>query len=450
MASQSPLATPSAKAHERVTGRWNRNIVVENSRDRFFYFLKHIAGTPAMWLLPIFIITLFVSRAALEISTWGFAACVLIYIVADGFSKTKEFTSYRFGSGSDFALIGFFLTAVIGTCVMVPWPETINGLLAIRWIILAYIFIFGLDLFPGLNRLYFIMIFGALVLSGYGFFQHFAGFDQVRGGNLTLEPFKDHAYYQVIGFFSSPRVMPTLLAMAIPFPAAAYLFAEKRISATVRFSLLPVICVLSLALMWSYQPGIWVAGFAGVVALAILQFRRMFSLFGSVAVFIIAVLFIAYGSPQNFSEQLKPQEEVAAATQRQELGKQLNAFSEAPFLGNGTGSSTTEKMNRDFGSVYFQLLAETGVVGIIFFFVFVLGSLLTAYRLLQEIPNSYYWHRTIVAGTMGSQIAFLAAGLHWPTLREPLVTYLFIFELAVISYVTEQYRRGLVSDDYAL
>lgn len=448
MASQTPLATPSAKAHERVTGRWNRNIQVENSRDKFFYYLKQIFGTPAVWLLPLLVVTIYISRAALEISTWSFAAFTLIYIIADRFSKTREFIPYRFGS--DFALLGFLVTSLLSTALLVPWPETIDGLAAVRWVFLAYVIIFGLDLFPGINRLFFLMIFGAGVLASYSIVQHFIGYDQIHGGNLTPAPAKENAYFQAIGFFSSPRIMPTLLAMTIPFPAAAYLFAEKRLSISIRYSLLPIICLLSLALFWSYQRGLWVAGFAGAIALAILQFRRLFSLFGTVVAFLAVVVFVAYSSPQSFAEQLKIQEEVTAATQRQELNQQLNAFSAAPILGNGAGSSTTEKMSRDYGSLYFQLLAESGILGLAFFFIFVLGSLLGAYRLLQEIPNSYYWHRSIVAGTLGSQVAFLAAGLHWPTLREPHVMYLFIFELAVMSYVTEQYRRGLVSDDYAL
>ncbi len=448
MPSQSPLATPSAKAHERVTGRWNRNIQVSGPRDRFFYYLKHIVGTPAMWLLPVFVFSVFTSRAVLEISSWSFALFTLLYIVADRFSKTKEFSPFPFGS--DFALIGFFITGLIGTIVLVPLPDTLVGIAALRWVVLGYLFIFGLDLFPGVNRLYFFMIGGATVLSVTGIFQHFSGVNYIQGGNLELAPIKEHAYFEAIGFFNSPRVLPTLLAMSIPFPAAAFLFTEKRTPLILRWSLLPLLCLFALALMWTYQPGMWVAAAAGVVTLAILQFRRQLPMFAAVGAFVFAVILIAYDSPQGFIDQIETNQEKVAATQREELSRQLNAFSEAPIFGNGMGSQLTEQFNRDYGSVYFQLLAETGVVGLTFFFIFVLGSLLAAYRLLREIPSSYFWHRTLVAGTMGSQIAFHAAGLHWPTLREPHVLYLFIFELAVIAYVTEEYRRGLVSDDYAL
>lgn len=448
MPSQSPLATPSAKAHERVTGRWNRNIQVSGSRDRFFYYLKHAVGTPAMWLLPVFVFSIFTNRAVLEISSWSFAIFTLIYIIADRFSKTKEFSPFPFGS--DFALLGFFVTGLIGTIVLVPWPETLIGLSALRWVVLGYLFIFGLDLFPGVNRLYFFMVGGAAVLSATGIFQHFSGVNYIQGGNLDFAPVKEHAYFEAIGFFNSPRVLPTLLAMTIPFPAAAFLFAEKRAPITLRWSLLPLLCLFSLALMWTYQPGMWMAALAGVVTLAILQFKRQLPMFSTVGAFLFVVILIAYSSPQSFVEQIQAKEEKIAVTQREELNRQLSSFSDAPIFGNGIGSPVTEKFNRDYGSVYFQILAETGVVGLTFFFIFVLGCLLAAYRLLQEIPNSYFWHRTLVAGTMGSQIAFHAAGLHWPTLREPHVLYLFIFELAVISYITEEYRRGLVSDDYAL
>lgn len=448
MPSQSPLATPSAKAHERVTGRWNRNIQVSGSTDKFFYYVKHIVGTPAMYLLPLFVFSVFTSRAALEISSWAFAFFTLVYIIADRFSKTKEFSPFPFGT--DFALLGFFVTGLIGAITLVPWPETFVGIAALRWVLLAYLFMFGLDLFPGVNRLFFFMMGGAAVLSATGIFQHFNGVDYVNGGNLEFAPVKEHAYFEAIGFFNTPRVLPTLLAMSIPFPAAAFLFAEKRAPLSLRWSLLPLICLFSLGLLWTYQPGMWIAAAAGVITLAILQFRRQIPMFATVAAFLFVVIFVFYNSPQGFVEQLQAKEEVVAAAQRTELSRQLDVFYKAPVFGNGIGASETEKFNRDYGNVYFQLLAETGVIGLAFYFIFVLGSLLAAYRLLREIPYSYFWHRTLVAGTMGSQIAFHAAGLHWPTLREPHVLYLFIFELAVIAYVTEEYRRGLVSDDYAL
>ena len=42
----STLVTPSAKSHERVTGRWNQDIKAKTKQDWSSYYVKQIVGTP--------------------------------------------------------------------------------------------------------------------------------------------------------------------------------------------------------------------------------------------------------------------------------------------------------------------------------------------------------------------------------------------------------------------
>jgi uncharacterized membrane protein YfcA len=56
----------------------------------------------------------------------------------------------------------------------------------------------------------------------------------------------------------------------------------------------------------------------------------------------------------------------------------------------------------------------------------------------------------LIAGGVGAQIAFHACGLYWSTMAEAITVNLFILILSAVSYVSEHYSRGLVTDDVSL
>ena len=102
------------------------------------------------------------------------------------------------------------------------------------------------------------------------------------------------------------------------------------------------------------------------------------------------------------------------------------------------------------GNVYFQILAQFGLLGSAFYLLFIVSFLLMSYRIYAEIPESHYWHRVLISGGVGAQIAFHACGLYWSTMTEAITLNLFILILSAVSYVSEHYSRGLVTDDVSL
>lgn len=443
-----PRVTPSAKAHERVTGRWLQDIEVKTGRDRIVYYLKSIVGTPIPWLLSALVILSFFSRAGSEMAAWGCALLTLIYILLDRIGRTREFRFFRVGS--DFLLIGLLLVAVISACGSTP-ADGLATIGDIRWIVLLYGFAYCWELFPGINRIFFLMLGAASALAIYGVWQHFTGLDLIRTTALANAPVKSLPYFVPTGFFSSPEIFGTVLATVLPFPAATFLLSDKRDEWVQRFLPLVITLLLSLAVFWTYRPGLWLAAFIGVVFTLLMKSKQWFFLLASLVVFFSVVIVATYaGSPGEMLDGVQAAETVRSEHQRTQINEQVKLWENGIWTGVGHDAVRAVEYDPSTGNVYFQLLAQTGVLGAAFYLFFVLGFLMMSYRIYAEIPESHYWHRVLIAGGVGAQLAFHTAGLYWSTMAEAIVVNLFILVLSAVSYVSEHYSRGLVSDDVSL
>jgi hypothetical protein len=444
-----PRVTPSAKAHERVTGRWLQDIVVENGKDRFAYYLKSFVGTPIPWLFSALVILSFFSRAGSEIAAWLCTILTLTYIAADRLARPREFSFFRVGS--DIFLIGLVLITIITACNAATMSDAVSTLGDARWILLLYSLAYCWELFPGLNRIFFLMLSAASALSVYGIWQHFTGVDPFRGVDLAGAPVKHFAYFIPTGFFSSPEVFGTVLATVLPFSAATFLLSDRKDEWYERW--LPLACtfLLGLAVFWTYRPGLWLAAFVGVAFTLLMKARSWFFLLASATIFFGTVMLVTYaGSPGEMLDGVHQAEEVRADRQREQLKAQTELWKNAMWVGVGHDAVRADHYDSSSGNVYFQILAQSGLLGGAFYLLFIVSFLLMSYRMYAEIPESHFWHRVLISGGVGSQIAFHACGLYWSTMTEAITLNLFILILSAVSYVSEHYSRGLVTDDVSL
>lgn len=442
------LVTPSAKSHERITGRWNRDIEVITNKERAIYYFKQVIGTPVPYLLWAYAALAFFTRAGIEIAAWSCALLTLLYIFADRFSKSREFTFFRVGS--DFFLLGYLIVGIVGafdTTSPLAGLATLGG---VRWVLLLYLIAYCLELFPGLNRLYFVMITGAVAASGYGIWQHFTGVDIIRGTELAPGPMPSLVYFTSTGFFSTPEVFGTVLAMLIPFPAATFLLNEPRDSRWRSLLAFILLILFSVTLLWTYRPGLWMAAGLSIFVIGLLAAGNLFKLFLTLAVTLTAVLFVTYGDPSAMWSSVESLDIVRGQNQRAQINTQVSLWQENIWIGVGHRARDAANYDPGTGNVYFQVLAQSGMLGAGFYFLFLLGFLLLTYRVFQEIPRTHFWHRVFIAGALGSQIAFHLAGLYWSTLAEAVALNLFILIIASVGYLVEHYNRGLVPDDRAL
>jgi O-antigen ligase len=446
----STLATPSAKAHERVTGRWPQDIMVESRKDWLVYYTKAIVGTPVPWLMLAFVVLTFVTRAGLELSAWGIGLLSSLYIGADRLSTPREFRFFRVGSV--FFLLGYALTTLITALTANSFAAGLETIGGARWVLLIFLFAYTWELFPGLNRAFYLMIGTAVATSLYGFWQHFTGVDLVTGAALANAPTGELAYFMITGFFPTPEVFGTLLAVVLPFPAASFLLSakEKNTDEWLHWGSLAIVLVLGLAVFWTYRPGLWLAAIGGVLITLIMQGRRQLVLLGSMAALLSVVMLVSYKSTDQLFADLQKAELTAAERQRAQINTQVALWQESPVF--GVGSRATEAANYDpgTGNVYFQILAQSGLIGGLLYLLFILGFLLSTYRIFREVPPTHHWHRVFISGALASQVAFHIAGLYWSTVTEAHAMYLFVFLIGSVNYLSEHYGRGLVPDDFAL
>ncbi len=442
------LETPSAKSHERVTGRWMREIHAESKRDWAVYYAKAAFGGPVPALLLIFLATVFISRAAVDVSALVFAVLVAGYVVADRFARDKEFVFFTLGA--DLWLMAFFLVALIGSAVnsdALGWLESMG---ALRWVPLAYLFAFGWRLFPGLNRVFFALCAFAGAVSAYAVAQHFVGFDLLRGGTLEFAPLKGHAYFTVAGFFPHPEVLGTVLATLLPLPVAAFMHADGREKPSIGWVALGTALLFSLAILWTYLPGLWWTALAGVAITFILQSRRRLL---AVVIFsgaLGAALFAAYGEPETLTSQVAAAAESRETRQRIQINAEKRVWAEHPWIGAGMEGEKAPADGSLDGNVYFHLLARTGGVGLGLYLLFALAFLQSVYRTWSEIPKANHWHRVLASGGIGGLVAFHASGLYWSTLTDSHAINLYAFLLGSLGYLRDQYENALVPDDHSL
>ena len=454
----STIVTPSAKSHERVTGRWLQDIQVQSRKEWAVYYLKVVIGTPIPTLMVAYALLIFLSRAGLEMAAWACATLTAIYIVADRFSRTKEFRFFRIGY--DLFLLGYVLMAIL--CALFA-DTTMDGLATlggVRWVLLLYLITYCWELFPGLNRIYYTMVGMASIAAGYGIWQHFTGVDLIRDTAVPSAPIAGHIYFMASSFLNTPEIFGTLLGMILPFSAAAFLLFDRRDSGVERWIALGVSLLLSLAILWTYRPGIWMAAGAGIIVTIILHGRNALTLLGSAVVAFAIIYFGFYSSPENTIKTVfngvKQSEVERAEKQRTQINSQVQIWlhqNESPksiWLGAGNKAIEIAGYDPGTGNVYFQVLAQSGVLGAGFYLLFLLGFLLATYRAFNEVPKSHYWHRVLLGGALGAQIAFHVAGLYWSTLGEAHAINLFVMIVASVSYLSEHYGRGLVTDDACL
>ncbi len=455
------LVTPSAKSHERVTGRWNQDIKANTKQDWSSYYVKQIAGTPIPWLITVFLFLTFISPLVNDVIAWICALLAVIYIFADRFSRTKEFA--LFPIGVDVAA-GVFITVLVINALFIG-HEGLTGLLTFRWLLLPYFFSYMLELFPGLNNMFQILFGAGMFAAVYGVIQHFVGVEWISGNKLEFAPLKEFSYFCVTGFSQYPEVFGSLLAMILPIPVCCYLAAERRNSKALRGLSLLLSFSVMLVIFWTYRPGIWISSLGAVLICLIIHSRRHLKFVMGMMLFFAVVVGITYQNPSAFWHQIKDRESLRAAVEREHINDLFSQFVQNPFFGIGihaapdftrnfsssetTGSDRTSLKELET-NVYFELLAQIGVIGTCAYFAMILPFLLFSYRLFQEIPASHFWHRVIAASMTAGQVSFHLSGLYWSTLSHSTLTNLLAFYMAVAAYLHYHYMKGLVPDDYSL
>jgi hypothetical protein len=456
--------SPSAKAHERVTGRWQREVYISNSRDRIVHIMKQISGSTIPALFTVWACLVVFAPVYHELALGLLAVLLLTYIATDFFASSRELQLWRIGP--DFALLGLMIAVAITTLSLDGQDLQLKTLASAAWIPASYLLCYAWQLFPGLDRRlfsFYTMVFISLV---FGIIQHFTGLD-FFGMKLTFAPIAGQAFYIIQGAQFSGLAFGTVMAMLMCVVATMAVWPSRgHIKNLARGLAIAFTVTFLISLFWTYSFGIWVATIAGLVSATFMVGRRIFL---SLAL-VIAAIALASGlslySPNEIYRQVNSHENDSAAQAREHLNRMTASWKEAPFVGQGlkdidinlsepkTPSTATSAQassaSAKLGNVYFLVLQRFGLLGALAYMALVLSFLLSTYQLYKDIPTTHDRHRMIVGGLFGAQISFHVAGLFWHTIDDGSVMAIFAFLLGTYGYIWAQYGKGVVSDDRAL
>lgn len=454
--------TPSARAHSLVNPLPQRPTDQERG---VITWLKFIVGTPVPILMTLYAVSLLTSMSGMELTGWLTAILTLKYIILDRFSKEREFNYFMIGT--DISLIGFVVIVAAGLLINAPEANFLKELGSVRWVLLLYLLTYSFSIFPGINKLLYVIMSLGAVIGVYAIVQHFTGIDLRYEWGLrsqsavTPAPVSNSMLYQSVGLMSHHLTYGYLFSMVFCFPLAALMLSKSK-SLAFRILMLIATSAIGMSLVWTYGRGVWIATAASILFMGAYVSKR--ALFG-----LLVLLGIFCGTFYSANDSFKQRvdsiwaQDNQSNNDRQDLWRaNVEMFGDHPWIGVGWNQNEglvadyykrlgiENKFTDHAHNTYLQVMANTGLLGFIFFAFFILGFLLMTHRLWTEVPKSHYWHRVIVLGALGSQISLHAGGLTQWNFGDAEVNHFFIFVLALVAYMSEQYGTGVVPDDHSL
>jgi hypothetical protein len=415
---------------------------------------KNIFGLPIPWLQFIYATFFLCSTLLLEIASWSVLVFGLLYIFVDVLGKKKELR--WFFTGLEVPLILFLLT-----CLLSFWVGNGDGLdfaMFIRWALLILLLPFVFHLFPGVNRYFYVLIYGGFGFVIYAFIQHFTGFSIPGTTQVTLFKSFDHFNtYIATGLFGSPIIFGLFFSFISGFIWTAYfLHLEER--GRIHWLYLVLGIGFLFACLFTYDLRVWATAILSIILPVFFINKKHFFITLISIILFSYVLFIFADFFRVSALQLE--------TNFQALRDSMNAKNEVlfenisnnAFLGNGdfANPSLEVLLQKPFDesqwieNTFLKILSAAGVLGLVTYLFFVLQAFLLNLRLLREIPRTHKWHKIIVLGSFIVQINFHLSGLFFPSLFHPHLVQFFVFLLAIMAYFGDAYGRGIVPDDSSL
>lgn len=451
------LVTPSERAQSLINPHTRSRSVGSAPRDRLGLILKIVFGSPIPVLLTLYVISMAVSENAISLMGSLLVGFTFLYILVDRFTSPREFSF--FGNMVDVPLLIYLGVCLIGILQNWQSDEAFLGLKNLSWIFAYYLIMYSFFLFPGLNRLFRTMVGVVPLMSVFVVWQRFFGLHV----NLSIVPAglaEAVAGIDTVGFFNSVAPYGFVGGVFVAFATAALMVP------TTRYKSFKFLIMLALAVTWlslvTVQSIAVLAGPLVAAAVILLYCKRSYF-------FILMVLCLGlyFALPKNhwtrdsFSAWME--RGVDVGQEKHDVARaEIAIFGDHPWLGVGYSSVRPLlpayfkklEINRDDSNLssnnYFAILSSTGILGFACYMTLSLLFLLKTHRLWLEIPQTHYWHRAFVMGTMGAQVVFHTMGLYQNMLDCLAAMLVFAFFLAVISYLNESYGRGIIPDDYSL
>lgn len=401
--------------------------------------------------LALYALAILISMAGMEIFSSTTLLLALILNITEGRKNLSE--TYFFGLAADKALLAYGVFAVIGAtlnALTVPGADFIDMVGYLRWIPLLYFTAYALRL-SGLSQKAFVpWLIAALIVCVYGIFGFFTGWDYLR--NQPLYEGMNNIPMRVQGLFDQPITFANAFSMSICFPIAALVLGLAK-SAKERWLYVVSVGVIGAAIVMSLTRGAWIASFISVSAMLFLVNRKW------VIGFAVAVALLI-GGMTTFNSQMRARVTSIADTNYVSNSQRIEMWQLAwqigihhPFFGVGyhenerRGDEFKEKygfvgaVQNSAHNAYLDVLASMGFLGLGTYLAFAFVFLMATFRLWKIIPQNQLWHRTLILGALGAQVAQHMASFFDTNFTDSEVRHQFLFILAIVAYLNFVYLR---------
>ncbi|MCB0348276.1 MAG: hypothetical protein KDD37_05545 [Bdellovibrionales bacterium] len=415
---------------------------------------KNIFGLPIPWLQFIYVIFFLCSTLLLEISSWIVLSFGLIYILIDTLGKKRELR--WFFTGLELPAVLFFLTCLFSFSL--AGNDPFSFFMYLRWLPFLFIFPYILHLFPGVNRYFYLLIYGGSAFVLYAIVQHFTGYSFPGTPEVALfKSFDQFNTYIAKGLFNSPLIFGLFFSFISGFIWTAYFYClEER--GRIHWAYLILGLAFLSACLFTYDLRVWTAAILSLILPVFFINKKHFFISIVLILLLGYAAFIFLDFFRTTVLQLESNFQVLRASMNAKNEVLFDSISNHILLGNGDFSTPARQILSQLPVAddtwmennFLKILSTTGVLGLITYLFFVLQAFLLNLRLLREIPRTHKWHKIIVLGTFIMQINFHLVGLFYPSLFHPHLVQFYIFLLAIMAYFGDAYGRGIVPDDSSL
>jgi len=355
-----------------------------------------------------------------------------------------------FGLGADWIYLAMVIIVILGYLInAAPDTDFVFMIGCMRWGLLMYSVAYAARSTKMTEKAFIPLMIVATVVALHGIQAYFTGWDYIRNRSV-LSYVNVAGQARSAGFFSMPTTFAHAISQTLCFPLAALVlgWARKRWQ-WVALSVMSAIIFVSLVM--SFTRGAWVSTFCALGAMAFFVNRRLFvSFIAAVAIGGTALVAV---SPVFRSRALSLFDGGNKSnSERMELWRaNMWMFKEYPLLGIGLNDNErrTEEYNIKYGfpdakvgnahNTYVQWLSGTGILGLSAYLAFIGFYLWLTFRLWKVIPREQTWHRTIVLGALGAQIAVHVGGLTDCNFKDAEVQHQYITILGLLSYLRFRY-----------
>lgn len=403
-----------------------------------------------IFLIVLFILALPTSIAGIEATSWSIALILFLYSLVERLKfKRKTFIDIEYG----WTLWGFWAVVFFGALLIdgIDPSDKIFMIGDLRWILLLYVWSTLFYQFQSRQERAFSILMSILVVGAvYGIVQFPTGIDIFRG--ISRDPDLSDRFWRSKGFFSNTMTFSYSYGMWFCLLLTSSLLGLGK-TRWQRIAIWAATFVVGSSLILTFTRGLWIAL---VAASGILFFRlnkTWFYRFLAGLILCASLSYITILPVRNRIDSIFSTTNVSNSHRLNIWRANWEMFKEHPLLGVGYRQNSRKiesyykKLEIENGFIghahnnILQVLAGTGLLGFIFWSLFNISALISAFR-LQQIVKKYgsTWDKVVAYGGFSALCLLHIGGITESNFFDGEVNHSMVVICALIFSLSYQFK----------